>query len=120
MVADGDAYDPIADRLDHTGALVARNQWQRGESRELRSPRHHVGVTHTDARDAHEDLARRRTGELERFDRIRCVACAKHRGANLHRPLCAGAISTGVRPRRSISRVARPCSSARNVAALAP
>ena len=120
MIANGDAHDPTSNRLHHTGPLMAWNQWQRGEGGELRGTRHHVGVTHADSRDAHEDLPRRRTRELERFDGVRCVARTKHRGANLHRPLCAGAISTGVRPCRSISRVARPCSSAWNVMALPP
>lgn len=90
MIAGGDACDSTTDRLDHTGSLVARHQRQRREGRELRSPRHHVGMAHADSRDPHEDLARRRTGEIERFDRIRRVARAKHRGANLQRLTPAG------------------------------
>jgi hypothetical protein len=73
-----------AERLDHTRALVPGDDRKRRERGELGRARHHVGVAHARRDDADEDLARSRTGELKRFDRVGLVALTQHRGSDLH------------------------------------
>ena len=50
------------------GLTVAGYEGERSELGELRRARHHVGVTHPRAGDAHQDFTRARTRQLEALE----------------------------------------------------
>lgn len=75
-VADGEAFDTFADRLDHPRAFMAEHAGQ-CEGRELVAE-DQVGVAEADARNPHTHLARARRFDLDRLDREIAAGLTHH------------------------------------------
>jgi hypothetical protein len=82
VIARREPGDPAADGLDDAGALVSGDDRRRGQ--ETRYPGQQVGVAQAGADDAHHDLVRTRTGQVDVLDAVGPVRRAQHSRSDLH------------------------------------
>ena len=117
VVAGRDRGDPVADLLDHPGALVAEHG-RRVARRIGARGRVQVGVADPAGFEPHQHLARARLGQVDLLDRQRLPELLEHGGADLH--LSSSSSSTSVEPIlasyvRSDKRLGNPSSAGRRV-----